>query len=303
MAPMVSVVIPTHNRVDMLMNAVKSVQNQTFHNIEIIVVSDASTDNTETAINEIKKKDDRVKYIRLDTPQGGNVARNRGIEESQGVYIAFLDDDDEWLPEKIELQLKEFEKNESTGLVYSGVHIIYHIEKIEYNTKARDHGDLSKRILIDNCIGTTSCVICKKSILDIVGGFDPELQALQDYDLWIRICQSCDVGIVETELINYNNYTNSKQISGSTERYERAIERINEKYSSLFSKLSTEERNRKNINDYLLLSNKALRNGNPKAGRKYIVNAIKKGCFIKGTVLYFLSFFSYSTILKFRSKA
>lgn len=301
----VSVVIPTHNRCTLLKRAIESVRNQTYSDLEIIVVSDASTDGTDSLVEDLIRIDERIEYIKMEKPEGGNAARNRGIHAAKGEYIAFLDDDDEWLPDKLKLQLNVISENKGIGLVYTGVHVIYVNEKVEYNTKARESGDLSKRILLDNCIGTTSTVMCRKEVLLNVGLFDTSLRALQDYDLWIRCCQRYAVGIVPMELIYYYNYTSNKkdntQVSSSTEKYAEAIEYINKKYDSLFNKLPEDKKREKRLNDLALLINKSLRNENRKDARKYILKYIGMGKLTKGFLYYLLSYTSYKNILRIRS--
>lgn len=302
---MISVVIPTHNRADLILRAVSSVQHQTYRDLEIIVVSDGSTDGTNELITKIADEDERIRLIAYSPSQGGNTARNLGIKAAKGEYIAFLDDDDEWLPDKLKLQLNVISENKGIGLVYTGVHVIYVNEKVEYNTKARESGDLSKRILLDNCIGTTSTVMCRKEVLLNVGLFDTSLRALQDYDLWIRCCQRYAVGIVPMELIYYYNYTSNKkdntQVSSSTEKYAEAIEYINKKYDSLFNKLPEDKKREKRLNDLALLINKSLRNENRKDARKYILKYIGMGKLTKGFLYYLLSYISYKNILRIRS--
>jgi teichuronic acid biosynthesis glycosyltransferase TuaG len=102
---LVSVVVPTRNRLDRLRRATASVLSQTEVDIELIVVDDASSDGTSLYLADLQSKDDRVRLLRNPTPTGGAAARNRGIESSRGQWIAFLDDDDEWLPWKIAAQL------------------------------------------------------------------------------------------------------------------------------------------------------------------------------------------------------
>lgn len=298
---MISVVIPTHNRVDLLPRAIESVLKQTYSDFEIIIVSDGSTDNTEAVVKKYIEKDSRIKFIGYSPAKGGNIARNTGIKAAQGDYIAFLDDDDEWLPKKLEKQLSVFEKSSKIGLVYTGVHIIYVNEGIEYNSLSKEDGDLSKRILIDNCIGTTSTVMVKKNVLSKSGGFDIKLKALQDFDLWIRICQSVEIGFVDEPLINYYNYSGSKQISALTQKYIEAFEYINHKYSELFSKQDNKSQEKKWIEENFLLANKAMRNGEAKLSRLYLKNILNKTISKKALAYYLLSFTSYKFILKTRS--
>ena len=186
---MISVVIPTHNRVDLLPRAIRSVQNQTYKDIEIIVVSDGSTDGTDNLMEELSKKDPRIKYISYHPGHNGNYARNQGIMAAHGEYVAFLDDDDEWLPSKLEEQLKIMESDPEIGLVYTGTHSVYVDDGIEYDSYPIYQGDMSKQILYSNYIGSTTTVMLRRQIFEKSGLFDEELPAIQDYDLWIRVCQ------------------------------------------------------------------------------------------------------------------
>ena len=120
----ISVIIPTHNRADILPRAIKSVQDQTRPVDEIIVVSDGSTDSTEEVVRQLAEKDSRIRLIAYHPGHNGNYARNKGIEAASGEFIAFLDDDDEWLPKKTELQMELFEKDPGVGLVYSSQNCI-----------------------------------------------------------------------------------------------------------------------------------------------------------------------------------
>lgn len=301
MNKMVSVVIPTHNRADLLPRAIESVLNQTYSNLEVIVVSDGSIDNTEEVIKKYSIKDSRVRFIAYSPARGGNVARNTGIEASQGDYIAFLDDDDEWLPRKLEKQVEVLDRDDKIGLVYTGVHIIYVNENAEYNSLSKEQGNLKKRILIDNCVGTTSTVILRKSVLKKSGTFDDKLNALQDFDLWIRVAQYSNIGVVPEPMINYYNYLGKKQVSAVTQKYIDAFAYINEKYVLEMETLSEDEKYQKQVEENFLLANKAMRNGESKTARKYLKKILKHGFSKKAFVYYILSFASYKTVLKVRS--
>lgn len=296
----VSVVIPTHNRSDLLKRAVNSVLKQSHKDLEVIIVSDGSTDDTSEVISKFESLDQRVKSISYSPAQGANVARNKGIEISQSEYIAFLDDDDEWYLDKLEKQLNVFANDSHIGLVYTGVNVIYVNEKEEYLSIGKAHGDLSKAIIKRNVIGTTSTVIVKKSILEEVGGFDSQLPAAQDYDLWIRVCQKTDVGVVPDPEIFYYNYTDKKQISSNIEKYEMARKRINEKYAYLFSKLSDEEKNNIQINVAISRANLALRNRQKKVAFKYIFKSISYKATKKNIGMLFLALLPYKYILRAR---
>ena len=182
------------------------------------------------------------------------------------------------------------------------VKILYINEKVTYASKARNSGDLSREILLDNYIGTTSTVMLKKDVISKSGMFDVELKALQDFDLWIRVCQHCKVGVVPEELINYYNYTNSNQVSASTQKYIDAFAYINNKYAAYFAELPPEKIAEKKRNEYSLLINKAMRNGNGKLARQYAKQLKKNGGGKKALVFWGLSFFKYKTVLKIRSR-
>lgn len=297
---MISVVIPTHNRSELLKRAVLSVSKQTLGDIEIIVVSDGSTDNTENVIKELIASDSRIIFEAYPEAKGANFARNKGIELSKGEYIAFLDDDDEWDKQKLEKQLNVFKAEKDVGLVYTGSNIMYINEKITYSNIPKDRGDLSKSILLYNQIGTTSTVVLKTSIVKKVGGFDTSLKALQDYDLWIRICQLTKVGVVSEPCINYYNFTGQKQISQNTEKYEEAINEIEAKYSELFDNLTEDEKNIKASNAYTLLATKSMRNKNKRKAVVYSTKAFLKKPSLKKIIYIGLSLFNYKLILKFR---
>ena len=297
---MVSVVIPTHNRGNLIERAVNSVIQQTYKALEIIVVSDGSTDNTDEVIQTLTRKDERIRYISYHPAKGGNVARNTGIQAAKYDYIAFLDDDDEWLPEKLEKQMKVFLKDSEIGLVYTGVKSIYLSENTSYLSTSHLCGDLSKKILLNNYIGTTSTVIVKKSALEKSGLFDINLTAMQDYDLWIRICQNSKIGVVSEPCIHYYNHPKYQQISQQIEKYNDAIDYLENKYFDLFINLSnTEKRNRKS-NFNLQLAHKAMRNNNTKLAFRYSINSIKFKLTFKALVFLLLSFVDYSTTLKLR---
>lgn len=296
----VSVVIPTHNRSELLINSIKSVLKQDFEDFEVIIVDDASSDDTAEKVKCIK--DQRLKYYKIEKPKGGNHARNFGVNKSEGEYVAFLDDDDEWHPGKLSKQLQKFEAKKTVGLVYTAVEIIYTDENVKYVTRPKEDGDLSKKILLKNHIGTTSCVMAKKTILEEVGGFDEKLPARQDYDLWIRICKLCDVAFVDEPLVLYYNRNNSTQVSTNIEKYLRAVEIMEQKYEDDFLQLS--KREQKYIKSKVCFSagNRLIRNKDCREGRKYLLRSMRMKFTIKSFALYLLSFLSYKWILKLKSR-
>ncbi|HJX30341.1 MAG TPA: glycosyltransferase family 2 protein [Thermodesulfobacteriota bacterium] len=199
--PQVSVIIPTYNRAHLLSRAIKSALDQTFQDFEIIIVDDASTDDTDKLVASFH--DSRIRYIQHEKNHGGGAARNSAIKQAQGDYLAFLDSDDEWLPDKLEKQMKLFNgTSKKIGLVAAGaVDIRNQIPYAYYIPKFR--GDIFKRILIENCVGLTAIAVVRKECLDKAGLFDESLRGSEDWDLWIRIVQHYDVDFTPEILLRY----------------------------------------------------------------------------------------------------
>lgn len=240
----VSAIITTHNRKDLLIKAVESVLNQTYRDIECIIVDDASTDGTESLLKETFNSK-KYKYIYI-TPQetcGGNHARNVGVDAATGELIAFLDDDDEWLPTKIEKQVDKIIKNKSIGFVYCG-----RIFETNYDVKSRvkedinaakyKEGDLSKEVLV-HVIGVTSTLLVRKKLILQVGGFDETLKAWQEYDLCIRLLQKTRVALVRECLVLYRIIkSDNTRNTNSITKWLDSSSKVEAKYKGLYSQLS-----------------------------------------------------------------
>ena len=204
--PKVSVIIPTYNRAHLVGRAIQSVLDQTYRDFELIIVDDASTDNTEEAIRHFEDK--RIVYIRHERNKGAPAARNTGIRAARGEYVAFQDSDDEWLPEKLEKQIKAF-KTASTeiGLVYTG---FWRIEgdKRTFSPSPNitpKEGAIHDALLKGNFVGTPSTLV-KKECFEKAGMFDEKLPMLEDWELWIRISKCyCFKYIDEALAISYYN--------------------------------------------------------------------------------------------------
>ncbi len=290
--PKVSAIITTHNRISLLPRAINSVLNQTYDNIELIIISDGSTDGTDEFMQKYNDKSN-IKFISYYPAKGGNYARNRGILEARGDFIAFLDDDDEWLPEKITKQVLEFEADNSIGLVYTGKNIIYTDKKISYRSISTNKGNPKTDILISNFIGTTSTVMVKRDIAIKCGLFDENLCAQQDYDLWIRICQKCNVASVPEPLINYYNYFKTNQVSDKTALYEQSCKYMDEKYRDLYQQLSMEDYKLHESMNLIHLAQKCMRNKLGKKSRIYLKEAFKKRKSINPILMFIISFFPF----------
>ena len=180
----VSVVIPTYNRAALVARAIQSVLDQTYPHLELIVVDDASTDNTEQALQRFS--DPRIRYVRLSTNLGGSAARNTGIEGARGDFVAFLDSDDEWRPERLARQVPQLISAPSTvGVFYCARHVvegsaIVSERWVTYEGRVRD------RLLSGWCPTFMSAAIVRRSLLSRYR-FDATLAGFQDYDLWLAL--------------------------------------------------------------------------------------------------------------------
>lgn len=188
-APKVSVIIPTYNRGNQLRICLKSLQKQSFKNFETIVCDDGSTDNTFEIIKEFKDLPG-LKYIRENNFGGPARPRNNGLKEAKGENIAFLDSDDWWYPNKLEVSLNYL----------SDYDLIYHDLDIYTNEKVSNgvakgrilKGDIVKDLILNGNGIINSSVVIRKSIVDLVGEIteDKKLIAVEDYDYWIRVART-----------------------------------------------------------------------------------------------------------------
>ena len=237
----VSCVITSYKRdISIVRRALMSVLSQTWENIEVLLVDDNRGEGSEAFTEPIKALADefeKVRYLKTTDPCGAQAARNLGIKNAQGEFIAFLDDDDEWLPHKIEKQVAMLEENPDAGMCYCRGYIIneakVNVNDGEIYGKAFKPEVTYRELLRDDTIGTTSQAIMRREVFDKVGGFDEEFPARQDYEMWIRISKSYRViGIREPLFKYYKNMSGVKhtQISHSAEKCIKGYELLFEKY-------------------------------------------------------------------------
>jgi glycosyltransferase involved in cell wall biosynthesis len=202
--PKVSVVIPTYNRAEFVPVAIKSVLDQTFKDFEIIVVDDGSDDNTEEVVASLT--DHRIKYIRHATNKRISGARNTGIKNSAADYIAFLDDDDRWLPEKLEKQVALLDRcSATTGGVYTGFFVVERSSgKLLETFCPGKRGNVYNDLLRKNCIRTASTVMLRKRCLAEAGLFDESIAYGEEYDLWLRVSRKFLFECISEPLVVYS---------------------------------------------------------------------------------------------------
>lgn len=205
--PIVSVIIPTYKRNDSLKRAIESVLYQTFNDIEVIVVDDNNENTEYRKKNEILMKryqnNPKVVYLKHTQNKNGSAARNTGIRYSKAKYIAFLDDDDEFVPEKVEKQVKLLEQiGNKYGGVYSGYAKYFNNEYLYKNTQYLA-GDLRKQVLLKECPisgGVGSTMLVKRELLNEINGWDETFTRHQDYEMVMRIFQKKKMGMVNEAL-------------------------------------------------------------------------------------------------------
>jgi glycosyltransferase involved in cell wall biosynthesis len=187
--PLVSVVIPSFNRQACLRRAIDSVIAQSYRPIEIIVVDDGSTDGT---IDTFTGLECGVPFLfhPLESNMGAAIARNRGVELANGPFIAFLDSDDLWHPEKIARQMAALAQHgETYGGCYTGILSLDEQGQPCGISRATDEGDIHAALLNHNVVGSTSCVLVRRDLLLQQGGFLPGLRSCQDWELWTRLAR------------------------------------------------------------------------------------------------------------------
>jgi len=272
MNPKISVIIPTYNRANLLPRAIKSVLSQTFKDFELIIVDDGSNDNTKRIVEEFQKRDSRVKYIWQKNSGGAASPKNNGIKNTQGNYIAILDSDDEWLPEKLQKQLELFENssNQKKGFVSCHALVINEKSGKKFEYKTPRYKNVLKNILTQDYMGSGSGMLYKKSVFDNVGLFDENLKTGQDWEMRIRLAQKYDFDFVPEPLFKYYWYEENITRTVGNLKKVQDYEYILIKHKNLYKKYPKAYSIRlRNIGSLYLLNN------NLKKARKYFVKAIK----------------------------
>lgn len=227
--PKVSVIIPTYNRAHVVGRAIQSVLDQTYRDLELIVVDDCSIDNTEEIVEGFDDK--RIIYVRHKTNKGAGAARNTGIRAARGEYIAFQDSDDEWLPDKLEKQMKVFGMaSPQVGIVYSDMLRIVRGKREYFSSPHTEPGDgVIYKEAFHRVYGIgTQTVVIRRQCLEEAGMFDPELPALEDFELFIRLSKSYYFYHVIEPLVNF--FDTSESISHNWSAVVAAFELILKRY-------------------------------------------------------------------------
>lgn len=240
----VSVVITTYKRsTEVLKRAIDSVLCQTYKNIELIVVDDnVNSELLDSNASCVKKyKDHDVAYVINEKVHGACAARNLGASYANGDVLAFLDDDDAWIENKLELMVPEI--TAEIGIVYCNSNYLRNDKVVRENVVIPKKADNNlEALLLTNYIGGCSMPIIRKDVFDAAGMFDESFPASQDLDLWIRIVQITNIKHVDKALVNY--YLSDGSITRNLERQNQGRTMILNKYANIFEMYPSAKENR-----------------------------------------------------------
>ena len=240
----VSVIIPTYNRGEVVLRALRSVFAQDHAVDQVIVVDDGSTDDT---IERVERNFPGVELI-VQTNHGVSHARNRGIERARNEWLAFLDSDDEWLPGKITAQLAAIMSDGISRVCHSDEIWVRNGRRVNPMNKHRKYGGDIFLHCLPRCVMSPSSVVLHRSVVEELGGFDETLPVCEDYELWLRIaCQTTVLYVPEKLLIKYGGHEDQlSRSSWGMDRYRiQALEKL------LLSEVLSETQSQKAIAEML----------------------------------------------------
>jgi glycosyltransferase involved in cell wall biosynthesis len=231
--PRVSVIIPTYRRPYLLGPAIQSVLNQTFQDFEIVIVDDNSGDDTEQVVSSFR--DPRIRYIAHRTNWRVGAARNTGVLNSSAPLVAFLDDDDEWFPDKLRRQVALLDSSARvTGVVYTSFVMVERASGRLIRTIRPVHrGHILHELCRRNCVGTASTVLLRRECFHEVGLFDETIEFGEEYDMWIRVARRYDFEFLPDPMVRYNMHL--PRLSTSYQTMINGFERQISKHGSFFA--------------------------------------------------------------------
>jgi glycosyltransferase involved in cell wall biosynthesis len=261
---MFSVVIITHNRPEELLRAVASVASQTVPPHEIVVVDDASSPPADGAALQSRAGPIPLRVVRHDTPRGPSGARNAGIEAASQEWIAFLDDDDEFDATKIEALRDDVAARPDSDLLYHPALILMVNEDVRYASQpvALPEGQAGFRaLLVKNLIGGTSMVAARRQALREAGGFDEQLRAFEDYELWLRMARRGQrLRLLDRVLTRYYHVTRKRSVTKSQDAGMGAFSAIETRYQADYDSLTPQERRAHALWRYDTITHRAILN-------------------------------------------
>lgn len=220
---MVSVITPVYNRLDYLEETIDSVLKQSYTDFEFLIIDDYSTQNIEEFVSGYS--DPRIKFLNNNRKKGAQGARNTGLIESKGRWIAFLDSDDIWMPDKLDKQLEV--------MISSGSKFSFTNWYVKSNEEISVHKNITGNIYKSNFIGTFSSVVICSDLISKVGLLDEDLVSCQDWDYWIRVLKYQEALHIEEPLLIYRKVGN-KKISNNDNKKISGREKLLQKYEKEF---------------------------------------------------------------------
>lgn len=217
-ANLISVVIPTKNRAQRLIKAIASAQQQTDVALEILIVDDASTDDTESVVKSLADNDSRIKYFRHHQSVGGGAARNVGIENATGSLVAFLDDDDEWHRNKLKVQL-ELLKSQPLAVAASSSFLLRRSGQNDQLITISSPRDRQQLLKTSHLGGASCCLAWRQALLGI-GGLDPALPSCQDWDLWLKLHKQGFIVVSQEPLVKYYVHDDARITGNLSNEYQ-----------------------------------------------------------------------------------
>jgi len=267
--PLITAIITTFNRAQFLEKAVKSILTQTFENFELLVLDNSSTDNTQEIVKGFNDK--RIKYIK-HKPIGISAARNLGVKKASGEFIAFLDDDDEWLPNKLQNQIDIFKKNKlDAALVYGGFVWINEKNKIIGKHLPALRGYILKELLSqkDYFTGSASNPMIRKSVFKNIGYYNKNVLTGEDWEFYLRLSQKFKIDFTNKFVVKIKQHSGSRLGDKLLEAAELEL-LVLKNYSEIF-------KNNPRLKSLYLqkIGGKFCRISQPQKGRIYLKKAIR----------------------------
>ena len=232
--PKVSVIIPLYNREDFIAQAVQSVLDQTYKNIELIVVDDGSTDSSREVLKKFGGKIRILEHLG-HVNKGQSAAINLGLRFSEGKYVAILDSDDLFAPEKIQFQIEFLGKNPDIGVVYTNGQAINEEGKFLYQIYDRSHNvpEGPEAVLLSSWFNVPSNALVERSVFDEVGEFDESMRSAQDHDMAVRLAETTKIGFLPEVLWSYRKHAVSQSGMHAARRWKigfKILEKAKKRY-------------------------------------------------------------------------
>lgn len=230
--PAVTAILATLGRPSRLSNALQSVFKQTYDGIRVVVVEAGASRDVRSVVETFEERSAvDISHIRNETQRGLATARNNALSITDTKYVAFLDDDDEWLPRKTEQQVRTLEEApDEVRACYGGEKSVTDDGRCVHQKHPRVEGDIRSKLLVQDIVGTPSTVLVERSAVNSIDGFDESLSQREDWDLYIRLSRSCEFACVSRPLIRRG--THDEQMSWNVGEQRESTRAVLSKHES-----------------------------------------------------------------------